>query len=326
MAGSKHRELTADDLMRMQEGPRRKRPRLDGTDEEDLEVQDSSSGDEAGVNGHEGIHEDDGQSGSGSEEDEDDAGSGSGDESDILQHAAAPVFIPPDEEDEDAGSRLTSSRISFKPRATIHNTLKAPTRPKPLATSYETMGISSVLVSALAKMSIKSPTEIQAACIPPLLQGKSETARENLYHPPDFLAIQGRDCIGNAKTGSGKTIAFALPILQKLSLDPYGIFALVLTPTRYVYELVSRGSALTQHRELAFQISEQFAVLGAPLSLRTAVVVGGIDMMTQALELGNRPHVVVATPGRIVDLLKSTSGEWDLSRIKFLVCFLRNTP
>ncbi|EJF62783.1 DEAD-domain-containing protein [Dichomitus squalens LYAD-421 SS1] len=145
------------------------------------------------------------------------------------------------------------------------------------------MGISSVLTSALAKMYIKSPTEIQAACIPPLLAG--------------------RDCIGNAKTGSGKTIAFALPILQKLSLDPYGIFALILTPTR----------------ELAFQISEQFAVLGAPLNLRTAVVVGGIDMMAQALELGNRPHVVVATPGRIVDLLKSTSGEWDLSRIKFLV-------
>ena len=45
--------------------------------------------------------------------------------------------------------------------------------------------------------------------------------------------FEGRDCIGNAKTGSGKTIAFALPILQKLSADPYGIFALVLTPTRY---------------------------------------------------------------------------------------------
>ncbi|KAI0774099.1 DEAD-domain-containing protein [Fomes fomentarius] len=145
------------------------------------------------------------------------------------------------------------------------------------------MGISSVLISALAKMSIRTPTEIQAACMPPLLSG--------------------RDCVGNAKTGSGKTIAFALPILQKLSLDPYGIYALVLTPTR----------------ELAFQIAEQFAVLGAPFNFRTAVVVGGIDMMEQALELGNRPHVVVATPGRIVDLLKSTSGEWDLSRIKFLV-------
>ncbi|KAL4081820.1 P-loop containing nucleoside triphosphate hydrolase protein [Scleroderma yunnanense] len=132
-------------------------------------------------------------------------------------------------------------------------------------------------------MSIHTPTEIQAACIPPLLSG--------------------RDCIGHAKTGSGKTIAFALPILQQLSVDPYGIFSLVLTPTR----------------ELAFQISEQFAVLGAAIGVRTSVIVGGMDMITQALELDTRPHVVVATPGRIVDHLKSSSGGWDLSRIKFLV-------
>jgi len=60
-------------------------------------------------------------------------------------------------------------------------------------------------------------------------------------------------------------------------------------------------------------------VLGAPLNIRTAVVVGGMDMMAQALELSHRPHVVIATPGRMVDHLKSSSGEWDLSRIKFLV-------
>ncbi|KAF9226495.1 DEAD-domain-containing protein [Gyrodon lividus] len=149
--------------------------------------------------------------------------------------------------------------------------------------SFNEMGISAPLEATLRRMSIRTPTEIQAACIPPLLAG--------------------RDCIGHAKTGSGKTIAFALPILQKLSDDPYAIFALVLTPTR----------------ELAFQISEQFAVLGAALSIRTSVIVGGMDMMTQALELDSRPHVVVATPGRIVDHLKSSSGDWDLSRIKFLV-------
>ncbi|KAK0230867.1 P-loop containing nucleoside triphosphate hydrolase protein [Armillaria fumosa] len=132
-------------------------------------------------------------------------------------------------------------------------------------------------------MSIRTPTEVQAACIPPLLSG--------------------RDCIGNAKTGSGKTITFALPILQKLAIDPYGIFALVLTPTR----------------ELAFQISEQFAVLGAALNIRTSVIVGGMDMMAQSLELGNRPHIIIATPGRLVDHLNSGSGEWNLSRVKFLV-------
>jgi ATP-dependent RNA helicase DDX49/DBP8 len=73
-------------------------------------------------------------------------------------------------------------------------------------------------------------------------------------------------------------------------------------------------------RELAFQIADQFAVLGAPLNVRTAVVVGGMDMMAQAIELERRPHVVVATPGRMVDHLRSTSGDWSLSRVRFLVC------
>ncbi|KAE9410428.1 DEAD-domain-containing protein [Gymnopus androsaceus JB14] len=156
------------------------------------------------------------------------------------------------------------------------------TQPRPPA-SFSELGVSSAIQNALKTMSINSPTEIQVACIPPLLAGI--------------------DCIGNAKTGSGKTLAFALPIIQKLSVDPYGIFALVLTPTR----------------ELAFQISEQFVVLGNSMNIRTAVIVGGMDMMAQALELGNRPHIVIATPGRMVDHLKSGSGEWNLSRVKFLV-------
>lgn len=63
-------------------------------------------------------------------------------------------------------------------------------------------------------------------------------------------------------------------------------------------------------------------MLGSSSGVQTAVIVGGMDMMAQALELGNRPHVVIATPGRIVDHLRSSSGEWDLSRVKFLVCFL----
>ncbi|KAI0347106.1 DEAD-domain-containing protein [Trametopsis cervina] len=185
--------------------------------------------------------------------------------------------------DEDEDDTSEPSRVSIIPRKSFQAEQKPLTAPPLKATSFEALGISPAIMNALAKMSIRLPTEIQAACIPALLQGE--------------------DCIGNAKTGSGKTIAFALPILQKLSVDPYGIFALVLTPTR----------------ELAFQISEQFAVLGSSLNLRTAVVVGGMDMIAQALELGNRPHVVVATPGRIVDHLRSSSGEWDLSRVKFLV-------
>jgi ATP-dependent RNA helicase DDX49/DBP8 len=136
-----------------------------------------------------------------------------------------------------------------------------------------------------------------------------------------MMAIfEGRDCIGNAKTGSGKTIAFALPILQKLSVDPYGIFALVLTPTRYRLFLVISPNFLDDHRELAFQIAEQLVVLGSPLNARTAVIVGGMDMIAQAIELDNRPHVVIATPGRLVDHLRNSRAEWDLSRVKYLVC------
>jgi ATP-dependent RNA helicase DDX49/DBP8 len=80
------------------------------------------------------------------------------------------------------------------------------------STSFASLGVSPSLAAALKNMSIKRPTPVQAGCIPALLAG--------------------RDCIGNAKTGSGKTVSFAVPILQKLVVDPYGIFALVLTPTR----------------------------------------------------------------------------------------------
>jgi ATP-dependent RNA helicase DDX49/DBP8 len=78
--------------------------------------------------------------------------------------------------------------------------------------------------------------------------------------------------IGGAPTGSGKTICFALPILQTLSLDPYGIYALVLTPTRY---RCPTKTSLTSSRELAFQIADQFNALGAPIGVRVEVVVGG---------------------------------------------------
>lgn len=94
--------------------------------------------------------------------------------------------------------------------------------------------------------------------------------------------------LGIAQTGSGKTAAFALPILQKLSEVPYGVFALVVTPTR----------------ELAYQLAEQFRALGSSLKLRCDVVVGGMDMITQAKSLMRRPHVVISTPGRLKVLIE----------------------
>ena len=150
-------------------------------------------------------------------------------------------------------------------------------------TSFKSLNISNCLISALNQISISTPTEIQLNIIP--------------------KSIDGHNVIASAKTGQGKTLAFALPILQKLSQDPFGIFALILTPAR----------------ELAFQIAEQFRVLGSSLNLKQTVVVGGVDMMTQALSLSNRPHIVVATPGRLIDHIRSNKDAIDLSRLKFLV-------
>ncbi|XP_052701897.1 probable ATP-dependent RNA helicase DDX49 [Crassostrea angulata] len=147
---------------------------------------------------------------------------------------------------------------------------------------FEKLGLNEWLWTQCHNMGLRQPTPIQVNCIPPILEGK--------------------DCIGCAKTGSGKTAAFALPILQKLSEDPFGIFALVLTPTR----------------ELAFQIAEQFNVLGKPINVRVTVITGGLDMMQQGIDLQVKPHIVISTPGRLADHLQSCDT-FSLRKIKFLV-------
>jgi ATP-dependent RNA helicase DDX47/RRP3 len=128
----------------------------------------------------------------------------------------------------------------------------------------------------------KNPTPIQEQSIP--------------------LALEGRDLIGLAETGSGKTAAFALPILQALLDKPQPLFGLVLAPTR----------------ELAYQISQAFEALGSLISVRCAVIVGGMDHTTQAIALGKKPHIIVATPGRLMDHLENTKG-FSLRSLKYLV-------
>lgn len=148
--------------------------------------------------------------------------------------------------------------------------------------TFKSLGICEPLCEAAAALKWTAPTRIQAETIP--------------------HALAGRDMIGLAETGSGKTGAFAMPILQALLAAPARLFALVLAPTR----------------ELAFQIAEQFEALGASIGLKTAVVVGGVDMMTQAIALARKPHVVIGTPGRVVDHLENTKG-FSLRSIQYLV-------
>ena len=151
--------------------------------------------------------------------------------------------------------------------------------------TFATLGLDPWLIASLANMAIRRPTRIQKASIPEIIAGK--------------------DCIGGSRTGSGKTVAFAVPILQHWARDPQGIFAVVLTPTR----------------ELALQLFEQFQAIGATQGIKCVLVTGGADMRTQAIELAKRPHIVIATPGRLADHVEMSGEDTikGLRRVKFVV-------
>jgi ATP-dependent RNA helicase DDX49/DBP8 len=151
--------------------------------------------------------------------------------------------------------------------------------------TFATLGVDPWLIKSLSNMAIHRPTRIQKASIPEILAG--------------------RDCIGGSRTGSGKTVSFAVPILQHWARDPMGIFGVILTPTR----------------ELALQLYEQFQAIGASQGIKCVLVTGGADMRTQALDLAKRPHLVIATPGRLADHIE-TSGEdtiKGLRRVRYVV-------
>lgn len=151
--------------------------------------------------------------------------------------------------------------------------------------TFATLGVDPWLIKSLSNMQIHRPTRIQKASIPEI--------------------VAGRDCIGGSRTGSGKTVAFAVPILQQWARDPMGIFGVILTPTR----------------ELALQLFEQFVAIGASQGIKCVLVTGGADMRTQALDLAKRPHLVIATPGRLADHIE-VSGEdtiKGLRRVRYVV-------
>ncbi|KAI0034018.1 P-loop containing nucleoside triphosphate hydrolase protein [Vararia minispora EC-137] len=148
--------------------------------------------------------------------------------------------------------------------------------------SFKSLGLIDPLLEAIENLKYKTPTEIQAEALP--------------------HALAGRDIIGVASTGSGKTAAFALPVLQRLWEEPKSLFACVMAPTR----------------ELAYQISQQFEALGSAIGVRSVVLVGGINETEQAIALAKRPHIVVATPGRLHWHLENTKG-FSLRGLKFLI-------
>jgi ATP-dependent RNA helicase RhlE len=145
--------------------------------------------------------------------------------------------------------------------------------------SFDTLGLIDPLVRTLDALGYQTPTPVQAQAIPAVLAG--------------------RDMMAAAQTGTGKTAGFALPLLQRLTLQgqvgPNAVRVLVLVPTR----------------ELAEQVHESFRAYGAGLPLRTHVAYGGVSINPQMMKLRKGLDVLVATPGRLLDLYRQNALKFE---------------
>ncbi len=175
--------------------------------------------------------------------------------------------------------KLTSS--STKPKAnqvprSTHTTPVSQVTPPPAkktGKSFASLGLIEPILRAVKSEGYESPTPIQEQSIEPI--------------------IAGRDLLGCAQTGTGKTAAFALPMLQRLH-----------KPDEAKHRSTLRALILAPTRELALQISDSFKTYGKHLPLRTAVVFGGVGIEPQITTIKRGVDVLVATPGRLIDLME----------------------
>ena len=135
---------------------------------------------------------------------------------------------------------------------------------------FKDLAISPAILNVLNNLKLSQPTPIQIKSIPP--------------------ALSGQDLIGVAQTGTGKTLAFGIPMIQRLKL------------------VRGRGLVILPTRELALQVDENLRKLGSSLGLKTAALIGGQGIGAQLMSLKRNPHILVATPGRFVDPLQKGWG------------------
>src|SRR5579871_2066145 len=147
--------------------------------------------------------------------------------------------------------------------------------------SFEELGLSEPVLAALRDIGYESPSPIQEQAIPPLLAG--------------------RDVIGQAQTGTGKTAAFGLPMVEYVDPDVDEVQALVLTPTR----------------ELCIQVTQALRVYGAARGVDVVAVFGGAPIRNQEAQLRGGGHVVVGTVGRVLDLV--SRGSLQLASARYVV-------
>ncbi len=158
---------------------------------------------------------------------------------------------------------------------------EAATEPVQQSAPFDRLGLSAAMLTTVIEMGFTEATPIQAAAIP--------------------LALEGRDVIGQAHTGSGKTAAFGIPIIEQLDPRKGSVQALILCPTR----------------ELAVQVEEEITALAARHDIKSVAIYGGDSMGRQLDELRAGAHIVVATPGRLGDHIQRRS--LSLERVRFVV-------
>lgn len=151
--------------------------------------------------------------------------------------------------------------------------------PQQKAADFYGLGIAPKILGILDQLKFTTPTPIQLKSIP--------------------VTIEGKDIVGIAQTGTGKTLAFGIPMIQRLA------------------QYKGRGLVLLPTRELAVQVDEHLKMIGQKIGLRTAVLIGGEPARKQIEVLRRNPHIIVATPGRLNDLLKQRVLH--LNDIKILV-------
>src|SRR4051812_12510492 len=153
--------------------------------------------------------------------------------------------------------------------------------PPELTLNFGSLTLSSPVTRALQEMGFEEPTPVQAQAVP--------------------LLLDGRDVVAQALTGTGKTAAFGIPLVEKIDPSRNFIQGIVLAPTR----------------ELAVQVAEHLALLGRYRNLRCVAIYGGQPIDRQLRALGRGVHIVVATPGRLLDHMRR--GSLNLSNVRMLV-------
>ncbi|MEK7465130.1 MAG: DEAD/DEAH box helicase [Patescibacteria group bacterium] len=145
---------------------------------------------------------------------------------------------------------------------------------------FHGLGIAPALMEIIGRLRFTTPTPIQRQAIP--------------------IAIQGQDLVGIAQTGTGKTLAFGVPMIQRLA------------------QMKGQGLVVLPTRELALQVDEMLRQVGERLGLRTAVLIGGLSLVPQVAALSKNPHIIIATPGRLIDHLNQKNVRLDRVRIAVL--------